>query len=166
MRLANGTIFGACGAWIYWLGWPTGTTATIAVTFASDVPDTQNHIAVYSITDAKFPPLLSQVDTSTDMDASDPLTTASRTIPVGGGVLAVAACATGTVAKTWANITEDIDANAGTFRFTTATTTTGGTVTMTCTGGTNNEDGVLSYIILEPQAIPDLTVSPMTPAMR
>jgi hypothetical protein len=84
------------------------------------------------------------------MDATDPLTTGSTTIPANGGMIAVAACATDTVAKAWANLTEDIDEDAGDFRFTTAFSTTSGTATRTCTGTTNGEDGSLAWVIFNP----------------
>lgn len=147
--------FGSMGAYLAWKSWPTGTTATIVINWTSINPtNVQNHIAVYAITDAKFPPAVTSSSTSTDMDASSPLTTGSQTIPTNGGFLAVAVGATDTVAKTWANATVDIEADAGDFRFTTATRTSSGTVTITCTGGTNNEDGAMVFVVLHQQAIP------------
>lgn len=152
--------FGSVSAAVCWRAWPTGTTADIAVTFNGAAADTENHIAVYAITGAKFPPKSSGGNTSTDMDASTPLTTGSITIPTNGGFIACAVGATDTVAKTWANATVDIEADAGVFRFTTAKSTTGGTVTVTCTGGTNNEDGGMAWFILEPEEIPPLVMAP------
>jgi hypothetical protein len=139
--------FGAVQTNIFWLPWPSGTTATIAVKYSSVSPSsTQNHIAVYRVVGGAF---LSQgQDQSTDMDATDRLTTGAITIPTDGGFIAVAAGATDTVGKTWANATEDLDIDAGGFRFTTATRTTALSATaVTCTGGTNGEDGALNYII-------------------
>ena len=54
------------------------------------------------------------------MDASTPLTTGAITIATGGGFIAVAAGANDSGTKTWANATEDIDADVGVFEFTTA----------------------------------------------
>jgi hypothetical protein len=158
--------FNTVSAFAWFLPWPTGTTATITITTNASVLGAENHIGVYAITDAKFPVKQSGSDTSTDMDASDPLTTGSVTIPTGGGFLAVVSGATDTASKTWVNATVDIEEDAGLFRFTTATTTTPGTVTITCTGSTNNEDGCLVYLILEPQALPFVGMPPMRPAHR
>lgn len=166
MRLANGTTFAAMGAHIYWLGVPTGTTATFKVTWSAAVLAAENNIAIYTVTDGAAPPLSSGSDTSTDMDATDPLTTGSITIPTNGGVLAVAAGATDGTAKTWANITEDLDIDAGGFRMTTAFRTTGGTVTGTCTGGTNGEDGALAWAIFAQASLPELNMAPLVPAAR
>jgi len=147
MTAGSGGNFGAVYAQTYRLAVPTGTTATIKVTYSSTNPtDTQNHIAVYSVIGATYSSAGN--DGSTDMDSSDPLTTGSITIPTAGGFIAVAAGANDTNAKTWANATEDIDADVGAFRFTTATRTTALTTTaVTCKGTSNGEDGALSYII-------------------
>lgn len=138
---------GAVGAKIFYLGVSSGTTADIAVTYSTDLNEGQNHIAVYSVTGADATPSASGSDASTDMDATDPLTTGSTTINTDGGALAVASCDIDTVAKTWADLTEDIDDDVGVMRFTTATSITAGTATRTCTGATNGEDGGLAYII-------------------
>lgn len=138
--------FGAVYARIFYARVPTGTTATFAVTFGANANDTQNHVSVYAITGGVVS--ATGGNGSTDMDATAPLTTGSITIATNGGFLAVAAGATDTVAKTWANATEDLDIDAGGFRHTTASSTTAGTVTVTCTGGTNNEDGAMSWLIL------------------
>lgn len=159
MRFQNGTTFGNMGAWIYWRPWPTGTTADIAVDWGGVVAGTANHIAVYAVTDAAFP-CGSGTNTSTDMDATAPLTTGSLTIPTNGGLLAVAVGAADGTQKTWANAGEDIDADAGDFRFTTAISTSPGTVTVTCTGGTNNEDGVLVWLLMRQQEIPLMALGP------
>lgn len=141
----------------FYRAYPTGTTATIEVTFGANASSTQNHIAVYNVSDGAYS--ATGADQSTDMDATDPLTTGSTTIASDGGMIAVAAGAADGTAKTWANITEDIDADAGAFRFTTATSTTAGTATRTCTGGTNGEDGALSYLIFT-NLTPSSSISP------
>lgn len=140
---------GAVYSRIFYAKAPTGTTADFAVTFGANPNNTQNHVSVYSVVGASFS-LTAGQNASTDMDATAPLTTGSITIPSNGGFIATAAGATDTVAKTWANATEDLDADVGAFRHTTATRTTSGTVTVTCTGGTNNEDGAMSWVILTP----------------
>lgn len=142
---------------------PTGTTATIKVTYSATNPsNVQNHIAVYSVVDGVFSS--AGGDGSTDMDVTDPLTTGAITIPTGGGFIAVAVGATDTVAKTWANATEDIDADVGNLRFTTATRTTALIATaVTCRGGTNGEDGAMSWLIftdLTPSSSPSPSLSP------
>lgn len=133
---------------IFYLAVPTGTTANIAIDFnANDAKDV--YITVYSVTGGKY---LSQgTDTSTDMDATDPLTTGSVTIPDGGALIAVAACTQDNAAKTWTNATEDTDVDAGNQRHTSAVATTAGSTTVTCQGTTNGEDGVLSWAIFEPE---------------
>lgn len=160
--LANGTTFGSMGAWIYYRSYPDGTTADIAVTWSGAITAVQNHIAVYAVTDGAAPPT-SGVNTSTDMDATAPLTTGSTTIATGGGMIAVAVGATDTVAKTWANLTETIDDDAGDFRFTVATSTTAGTAARTCTGGTNNEDGALAWVSFVDSELPNLVMPACRP---
>jgi hypothetical protein len=144
----------------FYLLYPTGTTATIAVTYGANPTNNQNHISVYTVTDGAYSS--NGADQSTDMDSTDPLTTGSTTIGTGGGMIAVAGCATDTVAKTWSNLTEDLDADVGSHRHTTATSTSAGTATRTCTGGTDGEDGALSWIIFTDNTEP--TVSLGTPA--
>lgn len=130
----------------FYLAYPTGTTADIVVTFGANPGNTQNHIAVYRVTGAVYASKGSH--NSTDMDSTSPLTTGSISIAEGGGFIAVAACATDNNAKAWANATEDIDADVGELRFTTATRTTALTTTaVTCTGTSNGEDGALSWLI-------------------
>jgi hypothetical protein len=160
MTSIGGTTFGNMGAWIYRAFCPTGTSADIAITWSGAITNVQNHIAVYAITDAVTPPSFNGTNTSTDMDATAPLTTGSTTIATGGGMIAVAVGAADAVAKTWANLTEDIDADAGDFRFTTATSITAGTATRTCTGGTNGEDGVLVWAHFINSELPPSTVMP------
>lgn len=144
---ATGTTLGTTtvDAYIYYRAVPTGTTADVVISSFS-AQSTNHHIAVYSVTGAASPPTAGN-DTSDDMDATDPLTTGSTTIAANGGMLAVAAGSTDANAKTWANLTEDIDADAGALRFTTASSTTAGTATRTCTGTQNGEDGALAWVI-------------------
>ncbi len=153
MNIGTSASLGNVRARMFYLHVPTGTTATIKVTFSSTSPTSSEHkIAIYAVTGAN---LLSQgVDTSTDMDATDPLTTGSTVIPTNGGMLAVVAGATQSDAKTWANLTEDIDTNAGALRFTTAFSTSSGTATRTCTGATNGEDGAMAWMIFSDSSLP------------
>lgn len=154
MNAAPLASFGNMNARIFWLLVATGTTATIKVTHSGGTPTSvQNHIAVYAVTGGQPWPYNWGTFTSTDMDATAPLT-AVTTIVANGGMIAVAACATDTVAKTWANITEDLDEDAGDFRFTTAklASATVDNNTRTCTGGTNNEDGALAWLHFSPTA--------------
>ena len=159
MVLANGTTFVNMGAWIYWKNFPTGTTATVAVTWDGSIFGTENHIALYAITDGAAPPEAG-ADGSGDIDATDPLTTGASTIATGGGMLAIAACGTDTTTKTWANLTGDINADAGLFRFQTAMSTTAGSAVRTCTGSTNSEDGALAWVIFADSVLPPLNMPP------
>jgi hypothetical protein len=142
---------------LFYLAYPTGTTADIAVTYGANATNTQNHIAVYVVYGGVLGSTGS--DISTDMDATDPLTTGSTVIAAGGGMLAVAIGATDTVAKAWANLTEDLDVDAGVLRFTTATSTTAGTATRTCTGTTTGEDGAMSWIIFTGDVSPTVALN-------
>lgn len=144
--------FGSMRARIFYaVAHATAPTATVAITWSAAVTGVQNHISVYVASDASGTLNTSGTNTSTDMDSTAPLTTGSSTIPASGGMLAVAVGATDTVAKTWANLTEDLDADAGDFRYTTASSTTAGTATRTCTGGTNGEDGAMAWVIIAQQ---------------
>jgi hypothetical protein len=126
----------------------TGSTATIDVRYDINVTASQNRIAVYSVTGANATPLSSGADGSPAADGLDPLTTGSITIPTNGGFLAVAANGQDGAAMTWTNATEDIDIDGGNMRFSTATRTTAGTVTITAAG--NNDPGALSWIVFNP----------------
>ncbi|HRN86081.1 MAG TPA: hypothetical protein PK863_02015 [Candidatus Dojkabacteria bacterium] len=150
--------FGAVYARAFYLAYPTGTTADIVVTYGAGATSTQNHIAVYSVTGGVYS--ATGADQSSDMDTTDRLTTGAITIASGGGFIAIAAGATDTAAKTWANATEDLDVDAGGFRFTTATRTTALTATaVTCTGGTNGEDGALSYLLFTANVSPTVALN-------
>jgi hypothetical protein len=154
VQIGSSAEFGAMGAYL----WRTqafvtaGTTADLYVAWAAAVTAVQNNVAVYRITGAALTPSSQGVNTSTDMDATAPLTTGSRTIAADGGMLAVAAGSSDTNAKTWAQLTEDLDVDAGAFRMTVAFSTTAGTATRTCTGGANGEDGALAWAIFAPGA--------------
>lgn len=153
---------GAVYARTFYLLYPTGTTADIAVTFTTNSPtSTQNHIAVYTVTDAVYSS--TGADQSTDMDATDPLTTGSTTIGTGGGMIAVIGRAGGTGGQdTWSNLSEDLDVDGGAFGFSTAFSTTAGTATRTCTATTNGEDGAMSWLIFADNSSPTVALS--TPA--
>jgi len=158
MNAGNGGAGGNVQSGLFWLPYPTGTTATIVVNYVNYTPSTANHIAVYKIIGASLTNVTTGSDISYDMDSSDPLTTGSNTIDTGGGFLAVVAGDTEAGEKTWANTTEDIDADVGSFRFTTSKYTTAGTATRTCTGTLGGEDGALSWILFN-QATPSLSPS-------
>lgn len=146
--------FGAMGARIFWLPAPSGTTADIAVTFGASQGATTQHLCVYRVVGAAVES--TGTNTSTDMDSTAPLTTGSLTIRSSGGFIGIAVGATDAVGKTWANATEDLDEDAGTFQFTTATRATALSATaITCTGGTNAEDGALAWLLLRPGVTAD-----------
>lgn len=165
MNLINGTTFANMGVWMYRAAVDgSSTTATFVVTFDGNVGASQNHVAVYVLSDAAAPESYSGTDTSTDMDATSPLTMGSTTIATGGGMLAVAVGDTDANAKAWSNLTEDIDADVGLFRFTTAFSTTAGTATRTCQGTANGEDGVLVWAHFTDSSEPELNMMRYRPA--
>lgn len=128
---------------IFYLPCPTGTTADIAITFGASQGSTTHHIAVYRVLGGKF----STESAVGDTDA-DPISSGAITIPTGGGCIAICAMAAETL-RTWTGITEDVDEDAGTFSFSTGTSTTAGTPTITVSGA-NAEDGALSWLIFAP----------------
>ena len=134
----------------FYLPWPTGTTATVRVTHSGTAAVGTTHLALYSVTGADTTLLAVGTSNTTDMDASAPVTTGVITIPSSGGFLAVVAGSADTTAKTWAVALEDIDADVGTFRFTTAILATAtSSATITCTGG-NTEDGAMAWMSFNP----------------
>lgn len=161
--IQSGTVaaLGNVASWIYFLPIPSGTDATAEITWSGAVTGVQNHITLYTVNNGAFPPRVAGGATSTDMDATSPLTTGTQTINTNGGMIAGASCATDTVAKTWANTTEDLDVDAGDFRWTTATRVAALAATaMTCTGGTNGEDGAMKYIIIDESIMPEFNMAP------
>jgi hypothetical protein len=132
---------GDIGARCYYREYPTGTTADIAITYDASQGDTTQKIAVYRIVDGRVTGGSAVGDTD-----ADPISSGVVTIPTGGGLLAISSMAADTTTRTWAGATEDIDADAGTFRFTTAMSTTAGTPTLTVSGA-NTEDGALAWLI-------------------
>lgn len=149
MNMVGSGQAGQSGARIFWLKVPTGTSATFVVTFDNNV-GSQVKLLVYYATNANASLNGSGNDDSLDMDATDPLTTGSVTIPANGGIFLVACGGTDTNAKTWANANEQFDAGITTHRCTVAYTTAAGTVTITCTGTSDGEDGQLVWIIIDP----------------
>jgi hypothetical protein len=146
LTMTPGTLgsLGAVFARTFYLAAPTGTTADFAITFGASQGATTQHVAVYRVIDGVF----SSENGIGDTDA-DPIDSGAITIPTDGGCIGVAAFAADTTARTWTGITEDIDDDAGTFRFTTGMSTTAGTPNITVSGG-NNEDGTLAWIIFAP----------------
>jgi hypothetical protein len=134
---------GAVNSHIFSLPAPTGTTATIAVTFGGTNPTgAQNKIAVFRVTGGfELPGVGSVADTD-----ADPISSGAITIPTSGGCIAICADATNGTARTWTGITEDLDVDTTAFRFSTGISTTAGTPTITVSGG-NGEDGALSWVI-------------------
>lgn len=146
--LTSGTVE-AVAARQYVIDFPTGATAALSITFSGN-PGTPG-ITNYTITGPNSVSYSSGggIDTSTDMDATDPLSV-SGTIPEGGAAVACAAGEIDTVAKTWTDFTEDFDIDAGTHRHCAASSTTQGAYTVTCTGGSNGEDGQLCVTVITP----------------
>lgn len=157
VEMLAGTLgsLGAVFSRIFYLSVPTGITADIAITFGASQGATTQHIAVYRVVDGQFDAESAVGDTD-----ADPISSGAITIPTDGGCIGICAMATDTTARTWTGITEDIDEDAGTFRFTTGISTTGGTPTITVSGG-NNEDGALAWVIFGlPLPIPDVNRQP------
>jgi len=139
------------GAAIAYKHVPIGTTATVKVTFSGSVASTANHIGVYRVIGADVPHESTASATSTDMDATSPLTV-SVTIPTNGAGLAVASGATaGTTLKTWTSFTEDLEVTTTAYTHTAALKTTAGTANCVCTGSTNLEDGAMAVIVFGEQ---------------
>jgi hypothetical protein len=147
----------------FWLNVTSGTTATFKVTYGANPSTTTTYAAAYAVTGA-YLTVSAGGGQSTDMDATAPLTASFRPagntagstnkidIPTNGGFVAIAYGATGGTGKTWSGATEDLDVNvgAGTSQFCTATSTTGASALISCTGGTNGEDGSMSWAIFCP----------------
>lgn len=153
---------GALFARIFYRGWPTGTTADIAVTFGATSPsETQNRIAVYAVTGGDGRP--QAVGAVNDTDA-DPISSGAVTVPTGGGKLVAYAAATDTTDRTWTGTTESVDVDAGAFRFSTGLINSGGSITTTVSGG-NNEDATLSYIVFFQSPTPVLPRVPDMPSV-
>jgi hypothetical protein len=153
VAMVPGTLgdFAAVSAQWFFLAVPTGTSANIAITFgASHADGTTQHIAVYRVLDARVTGGSGVGDTD-----ADPITSGGVTIPTNGGLLAISSMAADTTTRTWGGATGDIDADAGTFRFTTAMSTTGGVATLTVSGA-NGEDGALSWLIFSPADRPPI----------
>jgi hypothetical protein len=148
MNMVGSGQSGQTGARIFWLMVPTGTTATFVVTFNNNV-GSQVKLLVYRAVNANSTLNNSGNDDSLDMDSTDPLTTGSITIPTGGAFFGVACGGTDTNAKTWTDATENFDAGITTHRCTTAIRTTAGTVTITCNGTSDGEDGQMAWVILQ-----------------
>lgn len=132
---------------IYYAAAPTGTTATFALTFDGAV--TEVKATIYSVLNSSTATITSSADGSTDMDVTDQLDT-PYVLPLNGGALAVACGSANTDNKSWANLTEDVDVDAGSFRHTTAFSTTAGSFSAVCQGGSNGEDGQVVCVVFSP----------------
>jgi hypothetical protein len=165
IALAKGAAaqFTAMNAAIFHALNPAGTTGDVVVTYTGTAPlAAANHVSVYAVTGTDTGLASSGTHTSTDMDVTAPLTLAI-VIPTNGGALAVACGAvSSSAAKTWANITEDLEIATGNYCHTTATRTTSGSVTITCTGTTNQEDGALACVIFNPPSNRQTLAVPFT----
>jgi hypothetical protein len=142
----TGTV-GAMFARLFYLPVQTGTTANFKVTFSAVSPaETANHIAVFRVVGADLRPISQNGVGDTD---ADPITTGAVTVPTDGGKLVGYVAAVDTTARTWTGTTEDLDVDAGGFRFSTGFLNSGGSITTTVSGG-NGEDGALSYLVFTP----------------
>jgi hypothetical protein len=141
---------GDIGARCYYREFPTGTTADIAITYDASQGDTTQKIAVYRVVDGRVTGGSAVGDTD-----ADPISSGAVTVPTSGGLLAISSMAADTTTRTWAGATEDLDVDAGTFRFTTAMSTTGGVATLTVSGA-NTEDGALAWLIFSPADRPPI----------
>lgn len=151
----NSESFGVQSTRQFWALAPTGTTATFVITYSSTHTAANASISVYRVVGSySTGPIAAGGDSTTDVDATDPLTV-TVDIPYGGAFLAVAESPTETDAKTWSGASEDLDYDAGSHRHTTAISTApGNSQVITCTGGVNGEDAVLAYCVFASQARP------------
>jgi len=149
MSAGSTTLFGSYASRIFYLAVPSGTTATIKVTYGVALIISRNRIAVYDIAGGEFS--ATGTDSSTDMDSSDPVTTGSITIPTNGGFLGVLSNSNPSFSVTWSNATNDINQLLS-FRFSTAYSTTAGSTTITAYNTVNSTDGSLGYVIFTPAA--------------
>lgn len=121
------TIFGE----IWYAANPSGTTANVSITFG-DSADSQISVSVFSVTGASS---ATPTDTNAANDPQiDSISISGLTIPASGGGVLGGANGEQTVAVSWTNATEYQDANAGSFRGSSAYTTTAGTPTITMDG--------------------------------
>jgi hypothetical protein len=130
---------------IFSLAAPSGTTATIKITFSGFTSASEQQISVYSVVNGTQSS--SGTDTSFNVE-SDALTTGSVTIPVDGGFLAICLIETTTNGASWTNATEDLDFSEADYRYSTAMRTTNGTVTITVSASTS-QPGALGWVIFQ-----------------
>ena len=121
--------------------------ATVAVTFSGLATATENEIAVYKLTGASTTLNTQGNNTSTDMDASTPLTSGTQNVTAGNLLFVVAGGAADTSTHTVTNATADLNADAGDFRFVTATRTTTAAAAATIASTVNGSDGSMAYAI-------------------
>lgn len=150
MTAASQGTLGNNSARIFYLAVTSGTTATFKVTYGANPSTTTTYAAAYAVTGVGSNPIF-EIGSVTDTDA-DPITTGVIPIPTNGALIAIASFATDASARTWTGATEDVDVDAGTFQFTTATNVTGGETTITVSGA-NTEDCALSHITFLPAPV-------------
>jgi hypothetical protein len=146
MTQGSPQVIGAVYANTFYLLVPTGTTAEFKVTFGATSPTaTQNHVAIYRVVGSTVSNIVASGTSDTD---ADPISTTAVTVQARGGMLAICAAAGDTTARTWTGLNEDIDDDAGAFRFTTGfiNSSAGGSITATVSGA-NAEDASLSYLV-------------------
>lgn len=131
---------------LFYLAVPTGTTATIAVTFSGDVTAANHKISIYRLVGE---PAFQSQSTKTAFNFSLGVSTGSITIPEGGCFIAVVCGVTDTSAVTWTEATEDLDIDAGGHRHTTAFRTTSGTVTISAANSSGN-GAAMVWMIFSP----------------
>ena len=116
-KATTGPTLGDMSAEVFYIAAPTAsstsTSATVSVTWSGAVLGTGNQIAVYKATGASTTPQAAGGNTSTDMDASTPLTSGSLSVNPGGIIFITAAGSADTSTHTVGGATADINADNG-----------------------------------------------------
>lgn len=151
IKITSG-VFGAMNASLWYGCVPeSGTTATVVVTYTSTAPAVNNNlISSYLATGAEAAIAASGNQGLTDIDGNPNSLSVSVTIPSGGAAIGVACGATSsTAAKAWGGTgtTEREEVGTGNYCHTTADNTTAGSVSITCQGGANGEDGAIAVVV-------------------
>lgn len=146
---AGNVVFASKYSAIYYLAVPeSATTATFVATFPGNLGNFVK-IVVYSVTGPPITGISAYTDTSSDMDATDPLTV-SVSVPDRSGAIAVSVGSVDTSVRTWTGLTKDADEDMGQDRYSTAFGTTSGSYNVTCQGTSDGEDGTLACISFIP----------------
>lgn len=140
---------------LFYASAPTGTTATIAITYGAAVTAAQNRFVVYSATGASSTPLSEGTNTTTDIGQGNVPIASNITVPQGGQFIAILNGADGLITgkrMEWVNAGLDFFFDAGDFNLSSLQrpVTTSGTLDVYFNGDASSEDGALAWVILNP----------------